>query len=262
MARSENRKGQETPMNIVAGKIRAMYVAPVIDIMQQAADKPLCIVTGAFGIGKSTYLVPMLQERYTSQGISVQTIDNQGAPSAQALVRAIDRLPMIEGGERGVLLLDEAGAVVSMDGTLGATSALEAASKKGYNVMAIIAHPADSNDVRDQGIQAWEEAAKGSPVIQLPLFRFNNDSAFAREFLLAVADNSHDSFAPEVIDYIISTIPANMNLLYILGLSSDEMATIEDARRVISRYPDRLRTLFTEEELTQFWERLYPTNRR
>lgn len=250
-------EGSERPMETVSRKIARLYDKPVREVRTKLGTKPLCVVTGAFGIGKSTSFIPRLLQNYTDHGVSCHSFGRMPFGNIEG---EIDALPTLDNAQKGLVVVDEIN--VERAGIKTLQNLVKKSTQKGYQMIVIIAHATALLGKSNQHkyLEIWQRVAPEVPIVQLPLVRLS--PALAREYLIATAAKEHGSFSEEILNLILDIVPGQLRLLRNIGTLASMMTNTYEARRVISQNLDSRKGFFelTDEEYAQAWSKLYPNS--
>jgi len=178
---------------------------------------PLSIVVGEHGNGKSSILLPRVDELLTAQGFGVVKIDDSELVgdhlNGRSLVNQINNIFLAT--KKGVVILDEGRSLIG-EGIDHAKKVTTLLRSNGYLVVPVIPYRCGryEEDAVSQ-VRIWEGVGRELNGVVPPTFKLESkrlDQQLARE-LLAQPKSGNDPLSPEVIDFILSRVPYNLRIL-------------------------------------------------
>lgn len=211
MTYQERGSGHEVPEQDVEAELHEFFKPDAAQIVTVLGNNPLCIVTGPYGIGKSTLLIPEIEKLLTQQGRDVIKIPGGvTANSPEELPYFFEEIP---NPTKGVAIVDEAGAYRTEEARV---HLLRASKAHGFQtVIPVIAYDIDHAEIEEE-TAAWQRAgelvngvAQKFPTVHMPIKELSVD--LARKFL--VTRGTFFNTPPEAIDYILQTVPRTIRVL-------------------------------------------------
>lgn len=205
-------------------KISSLFADQATDIVETATARPITVVTGAWGNGKTRYLIPQIGEQGLGRGIDFVVFDcsKEGLYRTSAVHEFLSKVPEVD---KGIMALDEAGCLThEVSGDERVLPVLSACEERGWHIVPIIAyHPAHPEVGKDVA-QTWDKVGRKmslqSSAIHLPEFRLSRD--LASEFVTFIAEvHYRKACNPETLKYILDSVPYNLRLLDKLAITAD-----------------------------------------
>lgn len=200
--------------------IRSLFDSEAADIIATLGDHSLSVVTGPFGIGKSSILIPEITNLLEQQQRDVIKIDGVLADIPDELPDVFEETP---NPTRGVAIIDEAGNFRTEEQKI---NVLRIANEKGFSTaIPVIAYNIDS-DIREREAAAWQQAGEvvyGKPQQEIPVVHLTPKLLpvdLARRFL-----SSFPNTPPEAIDYVLTNVPLTLIALNRVRGASSVQAT-------------------------------------
>lgn len=210
----------------------AQKVADLLD------NKPLCIVTGSYGIGKSYSLVRRLQQILDERKFATVKIKDNNPwileTEAGDVVEDDNIVSLIDGlgdTQKGVIIIDDAESI-SFEKEEFTREVLSTARNKGYAVVPVIAYGYTRPQERYSDIAVWRNCGKEITGFEPQVYNLSSkllDPQLARDYLIAIGGDNRVT-APEAADFIVRILPLRIGLLrFFRGMGS-----VEEARREIN----------------------------
>lgn len=195
-----------------------LYVPHAQGIVNLIETTPMCIVPGRFGVGKTSFLKPALQEEFLQRGYTSLWQDAGQLLEASWRRAYCNRF---REAERRVIILDEAGEIPRFH----PGKALEMADdfhQQGIGVVGIVAYGTQHPELREQSVEEWKSVSQkvmGEELLTYTLPYPIVTAEVARAFL-----SSKKTLSVEAINYIINNVPLNWKIITnIFGQSLEEV---------------------------------------
>jgi hypothetical protein len=210
----EHRFGYYGKQGEVAQELAKQYVTSVAQIADLASSEPISVIGGAYGIGKSTYLIPQLQWELQKRDIIAIKADGNSLYTPLDRADFLASLPTLEKGENGVIIFDEASVLSEAHGKDAQEAFVKSALAKGYHIAAFVSYPADDKAKQLDRLKPWTNmiaTKRRKAFIELPSFHINPE--LAKEYIL----EAEKGLSQEVIDTIVNIVPLRLGLLSVVA---------------------------------------------
>lgn len=227
-------------------RIAAIYTEDARNIAGLMRENPCVVLTGLFGSGKTTFLLPQVTAELTSQGVQAFNIHMFREEAAKRNVAEAVQQAMTVATGPAAVILDEAGLPKPEE----AADLVVQAYTQGFSLLAVLPYTKREEDKLPQGIAVWQNSAAtvgvhDVPVYDLPLKELDPD--------LAADVLTMNQTSPEVIAFIIANIPLHLRSL-------DVLIGARSPRAVAQKWNDqhhRLLTILPYERYEEIREHLW-----
>lgn len=216
------RKEFSQPEGEVEQKISALFYTDALHIVEDAQRFDVCAVTGAWGNGKSYYLIPRAMQVARSYGFESLAVTGHNFPPEDN--QSLDRIvSLFHKTNRGIFFFDESIVLTRLGGLHAVEHIFFQAKFRGWKFVPITSFHPQNRDFADESVKIWTHLADvhnlSLSIIHLPDFRLPQD--LAREFVQYVSRKLYRRDPnPDTLEVMLSILPHNLRLLSMLSLQS------------------------------------------